>query len=170
MAIRILLLVAPAAPKDCGIDALQICALHVLQDQANIITSPSRIKPEDLLWLAPFAAGTGYTLAQDASIMQDLGHDPGREKDFKTASNILGIYASAGYALGRFITASIKHDDHLRETSLLVTEAGVNAPPSLLLPLDSSALRSSPAKKVAASQHSRPHATSRLALGCPVFR
>ncbi len=118
---------APAAPKDCGIDALQICALHVLQDQARIITSPLRIKPEDLLWLAPFAAGTGYTLTQDASIMQDLGHDPGREKDFNTASNILGIYAPAGYALGGFITASIKHDDHLRETSLLVTEAGVNA-------------------------------------------
>ena len=118
---------APAAPKDCGIDALQICALHVLQDQARIITSPLRIKPEDLLWLAPFAAGTGYTLTQDASIMQDLGHDPGREKDFNTASNILGIYAPAGNALGGFIAGSIKHDDHLRETSLLVTEAGVNA-------------------------------------------
>jgi hypothetical protein len=118
---------APAAPKDCGIDALQICALHVIQDQARIITSPLRIKPEDLLWLAPFAAGTGYTLTQDASIMQDLGHDPGREKDFNTASNILGIYAPAGYALGGFIAGSIKHDDHLRETRLLVTEAGVNA-------------------------------------------
>ena len=118
--------VAPAQ-KDCGFSALQICALHVLQDEARIVTSPLRIQPEDLLWLAPFAAGTGYTLTQDAGIMQELGHDPGREKDFNTASNILGIYAPAGYSAFGYIAGSIRHDDHLRETGLLVTEAGVDA-------------------------------------------
>jgi len=118
--------VAPAQ-KDCGIDALQICALHVLQDEARIVTSPLRIQREDLLWLVPFAAGTGYTLTQDAGIMQDLGHNPSRENDFNKVSNVLGIYAPAAYSAFGYIAGSIKHDDHLRETGLLVTEAGVDA-------------------------------------------
>src|SRR5271168_2394118 len=60
-----------SAVKECDINALQICALHVLQDEVHIVTSPLRIQSSDLMWIAPFAAGTGYTLTQDASIMQD---------------------------------------------------------------------------------------------------
>jgi membrane-associated phospholipid phosphatase len=117
---------APAV-KDCDINALQICALHVLQDEVHIVTSPLHIQSNDLLWIAPFAAGTGYTLTQDASIMQDLGSNPNREKHFNTASNILGIYAPVAYSAVGFIAGSINHDEHLRETSMLVTEAGVDA-------------------------------------------
>jgi membrane-associated phospholipid phosphatase len=131
MAITLLLSFAASAQtpavKDCDINALQICALHVLQDEAHIVTSPLRIQPNDLLWIAPFAAGTGYTLTQDASIMQDLGQNPIREKHFNTASNILGIYAPAAYSAVGFVAGSINHDEHLRETSMLVTEAGVDA-------------------------------------------
>jgi len=116
-----------AAVKECDINALQICALHVLQDEVHIVTSPLRIRPDDLLWIAPFAAGTGYTLTQDASIMQDLGQNPNREKHFNTASNVLGIYAPAAYAAVGFVAGSINHDEHFRETSMLVTEAGVDA-------------------------------------------
>src|SRR5271157_2112748 len=85
------------AAKECDIDALQVCAMHVLQDEYKIVTSPLRVSRNDLLWIAPFAAGTGYTMTQDAGIMQDLGHDPGREKDFNTASNIIGIYAPLAF-------------------------------------------------------------------------
>jgi membrane-associated phospholipid phosphatase len=113
--------------KECDINALQICALHVLQDEARIVTSPLRIQAQDLLWLAPFAAGTGYTLTQDASVMQDLGQDPNREKHFNTASNVVGIYAPAAYSAVAFVAGSINHDQHLRETGVLVTEAGVDA-------------------------------------------
>ncbi len=59
--------------------------------------------------------------------MQDLGSDPNREKHFNTASNILGIYAPVAYSAVGFIAGSINHDEHLRETSMLVTEAGVDA-------------------------------------------
>jgi hypothetical protein len=76
-----------AAVKECDINALQICALHVLQDEVHIVTSPLRIQPNDLLWIAPFAA-----------------------------------YSAVG-----FVAGSINHDEHLRETSMLVTEAGVDA-------------------------------------------
>ena len=118
--------VAPAQ-KDCDITDLQICALHVLQDEARIVTSPLRIRGEDWLWVVPFAAGTGYTLTQDAGIMQDLGQDPGREKDFNTVSNVLGIYAPVGYSVVGYIAGSVRHDDHLRETSVLAAEAEVDA-------------------------------------------
>ena len=120
----------PASPtnaKDCGITAIQICALHVLQDEKRIVTSPFRIQLGELLWIAPFAAGTGYTLTQDATILQDLGHNPNREKEFNQVSNVLGIYAPLAYSGVGFIVGHVNHDDHLRETSLLVTEAGVDA-------------------------------------------
>src|SRR5277367_3411684 len=116
-----------SAVKECDINALQICALHVLQDEYKIVTSPLHVSRNDLLWIAPFAAGTGYTLTQDASILQDLGSNPTQEKHFNTASNIIGIYAPAAYAGVGFIAGHIKNDDHLRETSLLVTEAGVDS-------------------------------------------
>ena len=91
------------AAGECDINALQVCALHVLQDEYKIVTSPLRISRNDLLWIAPFAAGTGYTMTQDATIMQDLGSDPTREKHFNTASNVLGIYAPVAYAGVGFI-------------------------------------------------------------------
>jgi PAP2 superfamily len=116
-----------SAVKQCDIDALQICALHVLQDEYRIITSPLRASRNDLLWIAPLAAGTGYTLTQDASIMQDLGSDPGREKKFKTTSDVLGIYAPVAYSGIGLVASSITHDDHLRETSVLATEAEVDS-------------------------------------------
>jgi hypothetical protein len=113
--------------RACSISSLQVCALHVLEDEKNIITSPLRISRGDLLWITPFAAGTGYTMTQDASIMDDLGYNPNREKHFNTASNILGIYAPVAYSGVGYIVSSITHDEHLRETSVLVTEANVDA-------------------------------------------
>src|SRR5271156_7237406 len=115
------------AAKDCGLDALQVCALHVLQDEYHIVTSPLHIQRNDLLWIAPFAAGTGYTLTQDAGIMQDLGSNPGREKDFNTVSNVLGIYAPLAFSGVAYVASSINHDETLRETGILITEAGVDA-------------------------------------------
>jgi hypothetical protein len=115
------------AARDCSISALQICALHVLEDEKNIVTSPFRISRSDLVWIAPWAAGTGFTLTQDAGIMQDLGHNPGREKNFNQLSNVLGIYAPVAYSGVGFIAASVKHDEHLRETSVLATEAEVDS-------------------------------------------
>jgi PAP2 superfamily len=66
-------------------------------------------------------------MTQDAGIMQDLGYNPSREKQFNTVSNVLGIYTPAAYSGVGFIVGSLKHDDHLKETSMLVTEAGVDA-------------------------------------------
>jgi len=118
---------ASGSVKECDINALQVCALHVLQDEYRIVTSPLRVSRNDLLWIAPFAAGTGYTMTQDAGIMQDLGYNPTQEKHYNAASNIIGIYAPAAYAGVGFIAGHIKNDDHLREASLLVTEAGVDS-------------------------------------------
>ncbi len=113
--------------KDCSLSSLQICALHVLQDEKDIITSPLRVSAGDLLWIAPWAAGTGYTMTQDTGIMQDLGYNPNREKDFNTVSNVLGIYAPVAYSGVGYIAGSIRHDEHLTETAMLVTEANVDA-------------------------------------------
>ncbi|AXC11464.1 Membrane-associated phospholipid phosphatase [Acidisarcina polymorpha] len=99
----------------------------MLRDEGLIVTSPLRIQTLDLLWLAPFAAGTGYTLTKDNSIMQDLGSNPSREKNFNDVSNVLGIYAPVAYSGIGYIASSIRHDEHLRETSILAGEAQVDA-------------------------------------------
>ena len=120
---------AGGTSKDCGLDALQVCALHVLQDEYHY-RHQSAAHPAVMIYFGsrPFAAGTGYTLTQDASIMQDLGSNPGREKDFNS-----GLERSRGYMrpwhtpVSALLPAKVRHDEHLRETSLLVTEAGVDA-------------------------------------------
>jgi hypothetical protein len=113
--------------KDCGLSALQVCAWHVLQDEAYIVASPTRAKPDDLIWILPFGAATGFALDKDTTVMNDLGSDPQREKDFRRVSEYGGIYGPVAYSAIAYAAGVYRHDDHLRETGILAGEAMADA-------------------------------------------
>jgi len=115
------------ATGDCGLSALQVCAWHVLQDEVYIVASPTRAKATDLLWILPFGAATGVALDKDVEVMNDLGSDPQREKDFKRISDYGGIYGPVAYSGVAYAAGVFRHDDHLRETGILTGEAMVDA-------------------------------------------
>ena len=115
---------APAAgSKECGIKAIQICALHVAQDEVGIITAPLRVKQSDLPALLIFTAGTGAALATDVDAMDAVGMNPSREHNASRYSDYAGLYAPAAAVTVGFSVGSAKHNHHLQETSILAEEA-----------------------------------------------
>jgi membrane-associated phospholipid phosphatase len=116
-----------AAPKDCRLSSLQICALHIAQDEAGIVTAPFHLRAPSLLWIVPFGAATGIAIDKDAEAIRALGVDPSREKQFRRVSDYGGIYGpSAAVAVG-YIAGSATHNDHLQETAVLAGEAMVDS-------------------------------------------
>lgn len=118
---------APADTRECGIKAIQICALHVAQDELGIVTAPFRISKPDLPMLAVFGAGTGAALATDVDAMDAIGVNPSREHNANTYSNVAGLYAPAAAVTAGFFIGSAKHSHHLQETSILAEEAMVDS-------------------------------------------
>ena len=115
---------APAAgSKECGIKAIQICALHVAQDEVGIITAPLRMKQSDLPALLIFSAGTGAALATDVDAMDAVGMNPSREHSASKYSDYAGLYAPAAAVTVGFFVGSARHNHHLQETSILAEEA-----------------------------------------------
>lgn len=119
---------AQSAPQqECLLSTLKICAIHVVQDEVGILASPARTRPKDLLWLVPFGVATGVALHYDAEAMSDLGVNPQRENHFETISNIGAFYLPlAASATGYFI-GDVRHNDLLRETSVLSAESMADA-------------------------------------------
>lgn len=113
--------------KECSITSLQVCALHVGQDELGIITSPVRIRTMDLLWLVPFGAATGAAIDYDAHAIRELGVDKNREDRFETISNAGAFYAPAAAIGVGYIAGSVRHDDYMRETAVLAGEAMVDS-------------------------------------------
>ncbi len=113
--------------KDCSLSSLQICALHVAQDEVGIVTAPFHLRANSLVWIAPFGVATGVAIEKDSEAIQALGIDPSREKEFRRVSDYGGIYGpSAAVAVG-YIAGGATHDDHLRETAVLAGEAMVDS-------------------------------------------
>ena len=109
--------------KDCGLSSIQICALHVAQDEVGIVTAPLRITQSDVPWIAAFAVGTGVGIDKDAEAIKALGVDKNREDKFRRVSDVGGLYGPAGAVTIGFFIGRAKHNDHLQETSILAEEA-----------------------------------------------
>jgi membrane-associated phospholipid phosphatase len=114
--------VQPRQQDECELDRFQVCLVHILQDEARIVTSPARVRPSDLLWIAPFGLATGVAIDYDAHALRSLGSHPQREADFRYVSDV-GVYAPiagvvAGYAAGAF-----RKDDYLKQTAVIAGEA-----------------------------------------------
>lgn len=96
---------------------------NILKDQAAIWTSPARLRPHDLVWLAPFAVATGVSIATDHHTMsQVVSHDPSFNNANVNASNaMIGGFIAAPVAL--FGYGHLKQSEHAREAGILSGEA-----------------------------------------------
>jgi hypothetical protein len=113
--------------KECGITAIQTCALHVAQDEWGLITAPMRWREHDARMVAAFGIGTTIALASDTAAMGEVGVHPDREKQANRYSNYAGLYAPpAALALG-FLVGSAQHNHHLQKTTILAEEAMVDS-------------------------------------------
>jgi PAP2 superfamily len=109
--------------QECRLKSLQVCALHVAEDEVNIITAPFHLSAPSYFWLLPFAAATGIALDRDNEAMQAVGFDMSRQNKFRRISDYGGLYGpSASVAVG-YIAGSVTHNDHLQETAVLAGEA-----------------------------------------------
>jgi membrane-associated phospholipid phosphatase len=111
----------------CDLRAPKVCAWHVLQDEAAILTSPLHARPSDLLWIAPFGIATGVAIDYDAHALRTLGYHPSQQNTFDQISNVGAVYLpiagiAAGYAAGAW-----RKDDYLKQTAVLSAEAILNA-------------------------------------------
>jgi len=117
---------SPAA-KECGISAIQVCVLHVAQDEWGIVTAPLRIRAGDELKLAAFGVGTGLAVATDVNAIEELGVHPDREHNASKYSDYVGIYAPAAFVGVGYLVGKAKHNRHFEETTLLAEEAMVDS-------------------------------------------
>jgi membrane-associated phospholipid phosphatase len=99
---------------------------HLALDQKQFWTEPFHLGWPEVKTLAPFAAFTAALVANDALLSQRVPGDDAEINRSKSISDyatysLLGA-AGASYFWGHFI-----HDDHLRETGFLASEAALNS-------------------------------------------
>lgn len=112
-----------APSKDCSLSSLQICALHVAQDEVGIVTAPFHLTGSNLLWIAPFGVATGIAIDKDAEAIRTVGVNPSREDKFRKISDYGGLYGPLAATGVGYIFGSATHNTHLRETAVLAGEA-----------------------------------------------
>ena len=97
---------------------------HLLTDQKQFWTSPTRFQTKDLNWILPGAGVTAAFIASDSwwSKQVPLSH----MATSKTVSDY-GTYSFIGLSGASFLLGQITHDDHLSEAGLLAGEAAINA-------------------------------------------
>ena len=112
-----------APVRDCGLKSLQICAMHVAQDEIGIVTGPFHLTAPNYFWLLPFGAATGIALDKDNEAMRAVGFDTSRQTEFRRISDYGGIYGpSAAVVLG-YMAGGLTHNDRLQQTAVLTGEA-----------------------------------------------
>jgi len=116
-----------AQPTICGPAHLGRCLKDIAKDQAGIWTSPLRIRPRDLFWLAPFAGATAVAIHYDARAQQELGIDRTRIDTSNAISQLGATYTVLGEAGAVYAIGRLTHNDHLAETGRLGAEAIIDA-------------------------------------------
>lgn len=94
-----------------------------LQDEGAIWTSPVRLRPHDLKWLAPLGLATGVAIATDHHTMsQIVSRNTGfNNANVNVSNGLIGGFVAAPVAF--FAVGHFKQDDHARETGILSAEA-----------------------------------------------
>jgi membrane-associated phospholipid phosphatase len=99
-------------------------AKHLVQDQRQFWTSPTRLHTSDLKWMLPAAGVAAAFVASDSwwSKQVPVSH----EATSKKVSDY-GTYSLIGLTGASFLLGHIRHDDQLSEAGLLSGEAALNA-------------------------------------------
>jgi hypothetical protein len=97
---------------------------HIVGDQKQFWTSPTRFRTKDLKWILPAAGITAAFIASDSWWSRQVNPN-----HVQTSLNIsdYGTYSLIGLGGASFLLGSITHDGHLQETGLLSGEAAINA-------------------------------------------
>ena len=97
---------------------------HILGDQKQFWTEPTRIRVKDLKWIAPLAGITAAFIASDSWWAKQV---PASHISTSKTISDYGMYSLVGLGGASFLLGHIDHDDHLSETGLLAGEAAINA-------------------------------------------
>jgi membrane-associated phospholipid phosphatase len=117
----------PSQQDECMLKKPGVCARHVLQDEAGILTSPLHVRAKDLLWIAPFGVATGVALHYDADALRELGYHPSQQDTFDTISNVGAVYVPIAAIVGGYAAGAWRKDDYLQQTAVLSAEAILDA-------------------------------------------
>lgn len=97
---------------------------HLVGDQKQFWTEPTRLHVQDLKWIAPFAGVTAAFIASDSWWAKQipLSHVATSKK-----ISDYGTYSLIGLGGASFVFGHMNHDDHLSETGLLAGEAAIDS-------------------------------------------
>lgn len=112
---------------ECSLRTPGVCARHVVQDEAAIVTSPLHARASDLLWIAPFGIATGVAIDYDAHALRTLGYHPNQQNDFDQISNVGAVYLPIAAIAGGYAAGAWRRDDYLQQTAVLSAEAILDA-------------------------------------------
>ena len=97
---------------------------HVVDDQKQFWTSPTRFKTKDLKWILPAAGVTAAFIASDSWFAKQV--NPAHQQTSLHISDY-GAYSLIGLGGASFLFGHITGNDHLQESGLLSGEAAINA-------------------------------------------
>lgn len=97
---------------------------HLINDQKNFWTEPTRLHVKDLKWIAPSAGVIAAFIASDSWWAKQV---PASHVSTSKTFSDYGAYSLIGLGGASFLLGQIKHDDHLSETGLLAGEAAINS-------------------------------------------
>jgi hypothetical protein len=99
---------------------------NLVADQKSILTSPFKVRLEDLSWLAPVAGLTAGLINADAELSSRISTTGTLVRRSSTLSNG-GLALMVGGAGSLYLLGKSRGDDHQQEAGILAGEAGVNS-------------------------------------------
>jgi len=81
--------------RECGLKSLQVCALHVAQDEVGIVTAPFHLSAPSYFWLPPLWSATGIASTRTTKPCKAVGFDTSRQNEFRRISDYGGLYVPA---------------------------------------------------------------------------
>ena len=97
---------------------------HIVSDQKEFWTSPTRLRTKDLKWILPGAGVVAAFIASDSWWSKQV--NPAHVQTSLHISDY-GAYSMIGLGGASFLFGEVTHNDHVRETGLLSGEAAINA-------------------------------------------
>ena len=111
----------------CGISHLGRCIGDLGQDEVGIFTSPLRLQPKDVYWLAPLGAATGLAFAYDTNAEQAAGVDANRTNTSNKIADFGSFVTTGAEGAGIYFIGLAQKNPKLAETGRLGAEAVIDS-------------------------------------------